>query len=45
MASSLRIISLYLSVHQVIFVDQHGHEVAHNPSKLEVKHVGRAGEA
>ena len=24
---------------QVIFIDQHGHEVAHNPSKLEVKHV------
>ncbi len=21
------------------FIDQHGHEVAHNPSKLEVTHV------
>ena len=27
---------------QVIFVDQHGHEVAHNPSKPEVKHVAPA---
>ena len=33
---------MHILLRQVIFVDQHGHKVAHNPSKLEVKHVSPA---